>query len=285
MAESSVREHAAHSGLEVRGLTFGYPGSERPALSQVSCGFATGETHAILGPNGSGKSTLLRVLAGGLDGYVGQATYRGVSVGEWNRRSLARRMAVVPQFESTTFPLTVQESVEMGRYPHVGPWSALGSGDRDAVHRAMVRCEVAELSERSIHTLSGGERQRVRIARALAQEPETLLLDEPTASLDIRHEMAIFELLADLVSSHGVTVLLVTHHLNLAARYASSLLLLDDGEVVGRGTPNEVLTREAVEAVYGWPVEIRPHGGEGPDRGAPQIVPLAAVRDRGSDRA
>jgi iron complex transport system ATP-binding protein len=146
--------------------------------------------------------------------------------------------------------------------------------DRRAVDDAMRRCDVLELAARPVPTLSGGERQRARVARALAQEAATLALDEPTAALDVAHEMAIFELLSALGHA-GKTVLLVTHNLNLAARYADRLVLLDGGRLAAEGTPAEVLTRETVERVYGWPVEIAPHPGPGPDAGAPQVVPLA----------
>jgi iron complex transport system ATP-binding protein len=168
----------------------------------------------------------------------------------------------------------VRELVAMGRYPHLGPWRREGEADRRAVEEAMRRCDVLGLAHRPVSTLSGGERQRARVARALAQEPAALALDEPTAALDVSHEMAIFELLRELGRA-GTTVLLVTHNLNLAARYADRLVLLDRGAVAAAGTPAEVLTRETVERVYGWPVRIGRHEGPGPDEGAPQVIPLA----------
>lgn len=141
----------------------------------------------------------------------------------------------------------------------------------------MTRCDVVDLADRAIATLSGGERQLARVARALAQEPGALALDEPTVALDIRHEMTIFELLRQL-GHRGVTVLVVTHNLNLAARYADRLVLLASGRVASQGAPADVLQREVVESVYGWRVEIRPFEGPGPDTGAPQVVPLAGRR-------
>jgi iron complex transport system ATP-binding protein len=138
----------------------------------------------------------------------------------------------------------------------------------------MRRCDVHDLAGRPVSNLSGGERQRARIARALAQEPRALALDEPTAALDVAHEMAIWELLRDLGRA-GTTVLVVTHNLNLAARYADHLVLLSRGEVAAAGPPARVLTRGTVERVYGWHVRVVPHPGPGPDAGAPQVVPLA----------
>ena len=165
----------------------------------------------------------------------------------------------------------VREIVAMGRYPRLGPWQREHAADVAAIDAAMERCDVRHLAQRWISTLSGGERQRVRLARALAQEPSVLALDEPTTFLDIRHEMTTFELLRRL-RDEGVGVLLVTHNLNLAARYADELVLMDRGRVVAHGSPREVLTKERVDAVYEWPVSIVPDAN-----GAPQVMPLSGV--------
>ena len=262
------------SGWRCAGLTYRYPESTRPALLDLSLDVPAGATTAVLGPNGSGKSTLLRLLLGILAPGAGTVEFAGRPLAEWGRETLARAVGVVPQGEEAVFPVSVRELVAMGRYPHLGPWRREGDEDRRAVEEAMRRCDVVDLAARPVHTLSGGERQRARVARALAQQAATLALDEPTAALDVAHEMAIFELLSDLGHA-GKTVLVVTHNLNLAARYADRLVLLHRGRVAAEGTPAEVLTRETVERVYGWPVEIVPHPGPGPDAGAPQVVALA----------
>jgi ABC-type cobalamin/Fe3+-siderophores transport system ATPase subunit len=262
------------SGWSLAGVTFRYPDAERPALDGVTLEVPAGRCTAVLGPNGSGKSTLLRLLLGLLRPGYGTISFRDRPLAEWTREALAREVGVVPQGEEAVFPMTVRELVAMGRYPHLGPWRREGEGDRRAVEEALRRCDVAALADRPLSTLSGGERQRARVARALAQEPGTLALDEPTVALDVSHEMAIFELLRALGRT-GVTVLLVTHNLNLAARYADRLVLLERGRVAAEGRPAEVLTRETVERVYGWPVRVVPHPGPGPDAGAPQVVPLA----------
>lgn len=256
-------------------LAFRHSGAPRPAVDGVELVVPAGSLYAILGPNGSGKSTLLRLLLGALVPTSGAVLYDGRPVRAWGRRQLARRIGVVAQGEDAVFPLTVRELVDMGRYPHLGPWRREGAADRHAVEEAMARCDVLDLAGRPFGTLSGGERQRTRIARALAQQPATLVLDEPTASLDVRHEMAIFELLGALAERDGVTVVLVTHNLNLAARYAHRLLLLDRGRAAAEGAPGRVLRRSILESVYHWPVAVTAHPGPGPDAGAPQVVPLA----------
>lgn len=261
--------------FEARGLGFRYPSADRDAVDDVSVQIPAGSFYALLGPNGSGKSTLLRLLLGALRPARGTVLHTGRSVEAWGRRELALRIGVVPQAEAVTFPLTVRELVAMGRYPHLGAWRRESAADREAIEEALERCEISALADRPFSTLSGGERQRARIARALAQKPETLVLDEPTASLDIRHEMAIFELLSTLSERDAVSVVLVTHNLNLAARYAHRLLLLDAGRRAAEGTPSEVLRQDTLETIYRWPLTVSAHPGPGPDTGAPQVTPLA----------
>ncbi|HEU0014604.1 MAG TPA: ABC transporter ATP-binding protein, partial [Longimicrobium sp.] len=227
------------SGWRCDGLAFRYPGASVDAVDRLTLEIPSGACTAILGPNGSGKSTLLRLLLGTLRPRSGLAELRGRPLGEWGREELAREVGVVPQAEEAVFPMTVRELVAMGRYPHLGPWRGERDADRRAVDEAMLRCDVRMLAARPLSTLSGGERQRARVARALAQEAGTLALDEPTAALDVSHEMAIFELLRALGHA-GKTVLLVTHNLNLAARYADRLVLLDRGRLAAEGTPAQV---------------------------------------------
>ena len=245
--------------LELTEATVRYAGAAPgapPAVERVSLAVRGGECVALVGPNGAGKTTLLRALLGHVPCASGRALALGRDAQSWSRDALARMVGVVSQREEPAFPLTVREAVEMGRYPHLGAWRAPGSADRAAVERAMRRADVAALGDRWVETLSGGEWQRVRIARALAQEPRVLVLDEPTASLDLSHEMQLFELVLDLVRRDGLAALIVSHHINLAARFADRLVLLAAGRVVADGRSEVVLEPQRLAAVFGWPVAV-----------------------------
>jgi iron complex transport system ATP-binding protein len=259
--------------LGLRGLSVRYPAADADALHDVSLAVRAGEFHAVLGPNGSGKTTLVRAALGLLAPRAGEVTLLGTAPERWSRRALARAVGVVPQREDNLFPQRVRETVLLGRYPHLSLWGAVRAEDRAAVDRALERCDVTGLAHRWLWTLSGGEYQRVRLARALAQEPRLLVLDEPTTSLDVRHEMELFQLARELAANHGLAVLLITHHVNLAARFADQLLLLAGGRCAARGAPDEVVRREIVETVFGWPVAI----GRFEDR--PQMIPLRTRKD------
>jgi iron complex transport system ATP-binding protein len=245
-------------------------GAARATVDNVSFEIPQGRTTAVIGPNGAGKTTLLRLLLGTIALDSGSIAFRGRAVAEWTRRAFAREIAVVPQGETESL-FTVREIVAMGRYPHLGPWQRERTEDAAAITRAMDRCDVTHFAERWMATLSGGEQQRVRLARAIAQDASVLVLDEPTTFLDIRHEMTTFELLRQL-RADGATIVVATHNLNLAARYADDLVLMRDGKLVAHGAPADVLTASRVEATYDWPVDIASHVD-----GSPQVVPQSAV--------
>ncbi len=252
-----------------------YPGASRNAVDDVSFTALRGRMTAIVGPNGSGKSTLVRALLGRQPLAAGHITIDGADLASMSRNDVARRVAVVTQREELAFPSPVHDYVSLGRFPHRGAWRGTVAADREAIGRAVSLAGIAPLLDRTVDTLSGGEWQRVRIARALAQGGDGMVLDEPTTYLDIAHEMEAFELLGRLARD-GMAVLLVSHQLNLVARFADPLVLLHDGRVAAFGTPDDVMRGEVLERVYGWPLVVT----RDPAVGAPALVPL-----RGRTRA
>ena len=233
--------------IEARHVTFTY--GREPVLSDVSLAVRPGEMLGVIGPNGSGKSTLLRLLSGVLEPTAGEILVHGRRLPDYVRRDLARQVAVVPQDTVIEFPFSVTEVVLMGRSPHLGGFAFEGDRDVAAARDAMARTGVVHLADRSIHALSGGERQRVVLARALAQDTPILLLDEPGAFLDIRHEVEIYDLLRDL-QGDGKSIITVLHDLNLAALYCERVALLQRGRLFRLGTPAEVITYAALTEVY-----------------------------------
>jgi len=255
--------------IALNDLVVRYPGSPTNAVDGVSFVGARGKLTALAGPNGSGKSSIVRALLRRIDTVSGTMTLDDRDVRAFSYSELAKNMAVVPQREETAFPMKVREYVALGRYPHLGLWSAPGKSDQLAIDDALAQAGVEDLANRDSDTLSGGEWQRVRIARALAQKTPALLLDEPTTFLDVAHEMAIFELLASLARA-GLVVILVSHQLNLVARFADTIVLLSHGKVAARGSPSEVMQADRLESIYGWPVVVT----RDPAVGAPALVPL-----------
>jgi iron complex transport system ATP-binding protein len=243
-------------GVDLDGVT---------VLDRVSLGVNTGEVLAIVGPNGAGKSTLLGVLGGELRATRGAVTFDGRAVGTIRAAELARLRSVLSQENTVSFPFRVSEVVAMGR----APWAraAEGRDDLTAVVEAMDAADVAHLAGRRYTTLSGGEKARVSLARVLAQRTRTILLDEPTASLDLRHQEEVMRI-ARRMADDGRAVVVVMHDLTLAGAYADRLALIADGHLAALGTPVEVLTEELVERVYGLPVELHVA------RGRPIIVPV-----------
>ncbi|HXV76351.1 MAG TPA: ABC transporter ATP-binding protein, partial [Candidatus Polarisedimenticolaceae bacterium] len=220
------------------------------ALRGVDLAVARGEVVGVLGPNGSGKSTLVKVLGGGLGGYAGSARIDGLEVGRTPRRRLARTVAVVEQEPEFSFAFTSLEIVLMGRHPHLAGLAFESERDVELARAALARCGAAELAQRTIHELSSGERQRVVFARALAQEPRALLLDEPASFLDIRHQVGLYDVVRALAERSGCAVLTVLHDLNLAAEYCDRIYLLRGGAVEADGPTRQVFTYANLKRVY-----------------------------------
>lgn len=227
----------------------------RPVVDGVDAAVAEGEWVALIGPNGAGKTTLLRAIAR-LVPFAGSIALEGRATSEMRRAELSRLLAVVPQEPSTPPWMTVAEYVLLGRTPHLGPLAKEGREDREAAARALTRLDLLDYRERRLGTLSGGEKQRVVVARALAQESRIVLLDEPTASLDIGHQQQALELLDTLRAESGLTLIAAMHDLTLAAHYADRMVLLDAGRVAADGAPHEVLTESLIARHYDATVRI-----------------------------
>jgi iron complex transport system ATP-binding protein len=233
--------------LELKGATVMRGG--RTILANASLSLSAGELLVLLGPNGSGKSTLLRLLGGLWHPTSGSVTLDGKPLASFSRNELARRVTIVPQDTHVDFSFTVAELLAMGRYPHRGRFARETAADREAVRSAAEQCDVLDLLDRSTDTLSGGERQRALIARSLAVEPEFILLDEPTANLDIEHSLEVLQLCSALAAK-GKTVVLASHDLNLVAPFATNIALLDSGKIAVTGKPSEALVPETLEQVF-----------------------------------
>jgi iron complex transport system ATP-binding protein len=245
--------------LSVENLQFRYPGV--PVLRDISFDVPAGDFLSLLGPNGSGKSTLLRLLDRILIPHNGSITLDGHSLATFSRRDLARMIAYVPQDTLWVFPYTVLEIVLMGRSPHIGRSGFENQLDLDVAHEMMRLTDIEHLADKLITAISGGERQRVLIARALSQKPEILLLDEPNAHLDISHQVEIFHILKEQNERHHLTIVSVSHDLNLAAAFSSRVLLLGEpgsegSTVFALGQPADVLTESNIEKVYKTPVLV-----------------------------
>lgn len=258
--------------VSVRRLVAGYGPDGRgnaPVLRGVSLNVAAGELVTLVGPNGSGKTTLIRALTGGVRPWSGEVRLYGDDVASLSPREIARRVAVVGQDPALPDGFTALEVVLMGRTPHLGLLQNEGAADAEAARRAMVATNVWALATRSVGSLSGGERRRVVLARALAQQTPVLLLDEPTAHLDIGHQAAVLGLVRGLCRREGKAVLAVVHDLTLAAQYGDRLVLMAAGQVVAEGSAQEVLRPDLVGEVYGLRVHVFAH----PATGKPVVAP------------
>lgn len=265
---------AAPPLLEVSKLACGY--EQRLVLREVDLKVAAGDFLGVIGPNGAGKSTLLRVLAGVLPPTAGQVLLLGRALREYRRREIARLLAVVPAPTTPVFSFTVREFVTMGRTPYLGRFQSESAEDRRVVEEALAAADLAPLGQRLITELSAGEWQRANVARALAQQPRLLLLDEPTAFLDLGHQREVFELLVDLNRTRGLTVICVSHDLNLAAEYCPRLAVLAEGTLYAEGRPEQVITAETIASVYHAPVQV----DRGPS-GRPRVTLLSESALRG----
>ena len=252
--------------LRASELSYGYSSGRHPrsfTLDDVSVTVERGSLTGLLGPNGCGKTTLLNLLSGVLQPKHGQVSLNGISLAGRSRRDIARHLAVVPQETHPAFDYTVMEMVLMGRHPHLGRFELEGPSDLALAREALSATDTEHLAGRAYMTLSGGEKQRVVIASALTQSPDVLLLDEPTASLDLGYQLEVAALLRRLNRDRGVTMVLATHDLNLAASLCDRLILMRDGRVVAQGATRDVLTASSIRRIYDVDADVSFHGAAG----------------------
>jgi iron complex transport system ATP-binding protein len=251
--------------IEANFISFRY--HEDWVLQDVSFRVEKGEFVGVIGPNGSGKTTLLKILYRLLSPQKGEILFELVPMRKMDRNDIAKRIAVVAQETQLLFPFSVLETVLMGRSPYLGHLMFESEKDLEIAKKAMEWTKVFPFSERPMDELSGGERKRVFIARALAQEPEVILLDEPTANLDIHHQIDFLDLILTLNRERGLTIIMASHDMNIASEFCDRLILLQDGRIYKMGTPDEVITKENIESVYGCEVWI----DQNPVSGMPRI--------------
>jgi len=243
--------------LSVRDCCFGYRDGDFE-LRDATLSVEGGQMLGLVGPNGSGKSTLMRIMAGILRPFSGSRDIVGRPIESFHRLELSRELAFLPQNPSPTFDLTVREVVALGRYPYQGPFGLLNAADKEAIRQALGETDSERLAGRYFSTLSGGEQQRVLVASVLAQQPRIMLLDEPTASLDIHHTSGVFDLLWSL-SRKGISVVVVTHDLNSASQFCDTLALMQAGRIVATGPPAFVMREDLLSEAYQTPVMVVQH--------------------------
>jgi len=257
--------------LKVRDVEFGY--TSVPILKDVCIELAESEVLGVVGPNGAGKSTLIRCIDKILKPQRGSILLDGRDINEMRLMELAKRMGYVPQSTSQIFPATVFDTVLMGRRPHLG-WRS-SEKDEEKVLDVLQMLNIENLAMRDINELSGGQQQKVFIARALVQEPDVLLLDEPTSNLDIRHQLEVMEIITSIVREKKISAIMAIHDLNLASRYADRIVMLNGGTIIDAGDPSSVLTPENIKQVYGVEAVVRNESER------PFIVPIRPVKSNG----
>ncbi|PKN39312.1 MAG: heme ABC transporter ATP-binding protein [Deltaproteobacteria bacterium HGW-Deltaproteobacteria-10] len=254
--------------IDARNISFSY--ATKPVMGDVSFTIDEAQIVAVIGPNGSGKTTLLKIINGTLFPDAGQMLIDGKETGRWQRKEIAQKVAIVPQETAMIFPFYAEEIVLMGRFPHLGRYGFEDKKDYKIVHEAMEKTDTLAFAERRFSELSAGERQRVLIARALAQEPKVLLLDESTVFLDLKHQVQFLALLRQLNTMQKLTVIFVTHDINLAAQNSDRIILLYSGKIYAIGKPAEVITAANIKEVYDVDVLV----DQNPQNGLPRVTLL-----------
>lgn len=231
----------------------------RTILNGIDLTLEAGRIYGLVGPNGSGKSTLLKTIARQIDPKNGSISFDGKAAADWGNRAFARHVAYMPQFTPATDGMTVRELVALGRFPWHGTLGRFSAVDREMVEEAIVRTELEDFADRLVASMSGGERQRAWIAMMLAQNARCLLLDEPTSALDLAHQASVLSLVQELSHERGLTVIIVLHDINLAARYCDTIIALNHGKITAEGTPAEIMQADKLQSIFGVGMGVFPH--------------------------
>lgn len=261
-----------HDILSLESVSYTYAGNGGWHLLPTSLSVAKGDILGVIGPNGSGKSTLLKIAGGLLTSHTGRVLLAGQDIKKMKRRQIAGTLGYLPQHAESHFDYTVEEVVAMGRFPHLRGAGFLGTRDMEVVSQCLQKTELDSFRGRAFSRLSGGERQRALLASVIAQEPQILLLDEPTTALDIHHQMKLFAIFMDLVRE-GMAVVIVTHDLNLASVFCRRVVLLRNGAIAFQGSPEEIIRKDILEGIYGRGLEITKH----PTTGCPLVIPAIGL--------
>lgn len=253
-SKKSSRDASGSPFISLKDVSFAY--DRNPILKNISLDIQPGETIGVIGPNGSGKSTLIKLMGGVLQSKPGDIFFKGEDLRLLKRKTLAQSIAWIPQENPLVFPFKVSEVVLMGRHPYLSPLMFERIEDFHISRRAMEATQTLEFANRLFNEISGGEKQRVMIASALAQEPEMMLLDEPTSALDLKHQMQILNILKQLNETRGVTLVMALHDLHLASKFCKRTILLQKGQIVRDGAPDEVMQKDILEKVYDVKIKI-----------------------------
>ncbi|MBT7934606.1 MAG: ABC transporter ATP-binding protein [Nitrospina sp.] len=245
--------------MKLENISFAY--ETLPVLKDISLSTREQDFIGLIGPNGSGKSTLLKIMGAILKPDSGSVQFKESSLPKINKKLFAQSVSWIPQDHPMVFPFKVSEIVLMGRHPYLSPLSFESEEDFEISRRAMETTMTSQFADRYFNEISGGEKQRVMIASALAQDPEMMLLDEPTAALDLKYQIQILSILKNLNARHKMTLVMAMHDLNLASSFCNRLILLDEGQIVRDGTPEQVLKKDILEQVYGIEVDLGSHDG------------------------
>lgn len=263
-AATRTADAPASAVFDIEGLVYALPGGRR-LLDGVTVAFGRGRVTGLIGHNGSGKTTLIRLLARQLAPTAGQIRYDGQPLGRWDERGFARQVAYLPQHSPSTGGMTARELIALGRYPWHGALGRFGALDRAKVEEAIRLTDTAPFADRLVDTLSGGERQRVWLAMLVAQDADCLLLDEPISALDIAHQIEVLALMRRLSGERALSVVVVLHDINMAARFCDDLVALHSGRLIAQGAPDQIVNGNQLAAIYGISMGVIPH----PKRGVP----------------